>query len=136
MVNNIRLAWKLAYMFSTYITCNSMVGFLKYEFNNKLLDSVILFKVTSGITWTQLIYIYKIFFWIKFVRIKKYIYIQDFKKNLGYPSLPHPGLFDPLPLYPPKILSNYNLILQSFNFYILPIRWLKWNNRIPLKLEF
>ena len=39
-----------------------MVGFLKYEFNNKLLDSVILFKVTSGITWTQLIYIYIRFF--------------------------------------------------------------------------
>ena len=114
-----------------------MVGFLKYEFNNKLLDSVTLFRVTLGITWTQLIYIYKIcFFFIKFLRIKKYIYIQDFKKNLGYPSLSHPGLFDPLPLYPPKILSNYNLILQSFNFYILPIRWLKWNNRIPLKLEF
>ena len=39
-----------------------MVGFLKYEFNNKLLDSVKLFRVTLGITWTQLIYIYKIFF--------------------------------------------------------------------------
>ena len=34
-----------------------MVGFLKYEFNNKLLDSVTLFRVTLGITWTQLIYI-------------------------------------------------------------------------------
>ena len=42
-----------------------MVGFLKYEFNNKLLDSVTLFRVTSGITWTQLIYIYKIFFFDK-----------------------------------------------------------------------
>ena len=61
-VNNIRLAWKLACMLSTYRTCNSMVGFLKYEFNNKLLSSIILLKVTlsvtllrvtPSVTWTQ-----------------------------------------------------------------------------------
>ena len=36
-----------------------MVRFSKYEFNNKLLDGVILLRVTSGVTWTQPhIYIY------------------------------------------------------------------------------
>ena len=49
-VNNIQLAWKLACMLSTYRICNSTVGFLKYEFNNKLLGSVILLRVTSGTT--------------------------------------------------------------------------------------
>ena len=49
-VNNIWLAWKLACMLSTYKTCNSMVGFLKYEFNNKLLGGVKLLRVTLGVT--------------------------------------------------------------------------------------
>ena len=30
-------------------TYNSTVEFLKYEFNNKLLDSVILFRITPGV---------------------------------------------------------------------------------------
>ena len=51
-VNNIRLVWKLGCMLSIYRTCNLTVWFLKYEFNNKLLGSVILFKVTSCITLT------------------------------------------------------------------------------------
>ena len=50
MVNNIRLAWKLACMLKTYKTCNSTVGFSKYEFYNKLLGGVILLKVTPGVT--------------------------------------------------------------------------------------
>ena len=33
-------------MLRTYRTCNSMVGFSKYEFNNKLLGGVTLLKVT------------------------------------------------------------------------------------------
>ena len=49
-VNNIQLAWKLACMLSTYRICNSTMGFLKYEFNNKLLGSVILLRVISGTT--------------------------------------------------------------------------------------
>ena len=53
MVNYIRLAWKLACMLRTYRTCNPTVGFSKYEFNNKLLDGVIFFRITSGVTWTQ-----------------------------------------------------------------------------------
>ena len=32
--------------------------FSKYEFNNKLLDGVILLRVTLGVTWNQPIYIY------------------------------------------------------------------------------
>ena len=53
IVNYIRLTWKLACMLRTYRICNSIVGFSKYEFNNKLLDCVKLFRVTLGITWTQ-----------------------------------------------------------------------------------
>ena len=54
MVNYIWLAWKLACMLRTYRKCDPTVGFLKYEFNNKLLDGVIFFRVTSGVPWTQL----------------------------------------------------------------------------------
>ena len=49
MVNYIWLAW----MLRTYRTCNSTVGFSKYELNNKLLGGVILFKVILNVTWTQ-----------------------------------------------------------------------------------
>ena len=50
MVNYIRLAWKLACILRIY---NSIVGFSKYEFNNKLLCGIILLRVTLGVTWTQ-----------------------------------------------------------------------------------
>ena len=50
MVNYIQLAWKLACILRIY---NSMVGFSKYEFNNKLLCGIILLRVTLGVTWTQ-----------------------------------------------------------------------------------
>ena len=39
-------------MLRTYRTCNLTIGFLKYEFNNKLLDDVTVFRVTSGVTGT------------------------------------------------------------------------------------
>ena len=58
MVNYIRLAWKLVCMLRKYRKYNSTVGFSKYKFNNKLLDNVILLRITPGVTWTQLIYIY------------------------------------------------------------------------------
>ena len=48
-------------MLKKYKTCNSMVEFSKYEFYNKLLGSVILFRVTPDVTWTQLIHIYEIY---------------------------------------------------------------------------
>ena len=53
MVNYIQLAWKLACMLRTYRTCNPMVRFSKYKFNNKLLGDVAFFRITSGVTWTQ-----------------------------------------------------------------------------------
>ena len=53
MVNYIQLAMKLVYMLRTYKTCNSMIKFSKYEFNNKLLSRVTFFSVTLGVTWTQ-----------------------------------------------------------------------------------
>ena len=37
-------------MLKTYKTCHLTVGFLKYEFNNKLLDSVILLRIRPGET--------------------------------------------------------------------------------------
>ena len=39
-------------------TYNPMVQFLKYEFNNKLLGDITLFRVKQSVTWTQPIYIY------------------------------------------------------------------------------
>ena len=46
MVNYIRLAC----MLKIYRAYNPTVGFSKYEFNNKLLDSVTFFRITTGIT--------------------------------------------------------------------------------------
>ena len=45
---------KLEYMLRPYRKYNPMVGFSKYEFNNKLLGGVTFFRVTSGVTWTQI----------------------------------------------------------------------------------
>ena len=39
-------------MLRTYRTCDPIIGFLKYEFNNKLLDGVTVFRVTLGVTRT------------------------------------------------------------------------------------
>ena len=52
MVNYIRLAWKITCILRTYRTYNSIVRFLKYELYNKLLNGVILLRVTLGVTWT------------------------------------------------------------------------------------
>ena len=46
MVNYIWLAWDLACMLRTYRICNLIVEFSKYEFNNKLLNGVILLGIT------------------------------------------------------------------------------------------
>ena len=40
-------------MITTYIACNPTVWFSKYEFNNKLLGDVTLFRITSSATWSQ-----------------------------------------------------------------------------------
>ena len=50
MVNYIRLVLKFACMLRKYRKCNSMIGFPKYDFNNKLLGGVIFFGVTSNVT--------------------------------------------------------------------------------------
>ena len=50
IVNNIQLAWKLAWMLRIYRICNSIVRFSKYEFYNKLLGDITLLRVTPGIT--------------------------------------------------------------------------------------
>ena len=53
-------------MLRTYRTCNSTVRFSKYKFYNKLFGDVILLRITPGITWTQLIYIYMgwVYIWV------------------------------------------------------------------------
>ena len=64
MVNYIWLTWNLACMLRTYKTYNSIVGFSKYEFNNKLFSGVTLLRVIPGVTWTQpFIYVYILFFY-------------------------------------------------------------------------
>ena len=65
MINNIQLTSKLAWMLRTYKTCNSTVRFSKYEFYNKLLGGITLLRVTPGVTWTQLIYIYTHMGWVQ-----------------------------------------------------------------------
>ena len=67
MVNYIRFAWKLACMLRPYRTYNPTVGFSKYEYNNKLLDGVTVFKVTLSVTRTQpyIVRSYKISWWSK-----------------------------------------------------------------------
>ena len=47
------MAWKLACVLRSYRTCNPTIGFSKYEFNNKLLDSVTYFRIMLGVIWTQ-----------------------------------------------------------------------------------
>ena len=49
MVNYIKLACVLR----TYGKCDPLVGFSKYEFNNKLMVSVTFFRVTSSVTYIQ-----------------------------------------------------------------------------------
>ena len=45
-------------MLRTYRTYNSTIRFSKYEFYNKKLGGVTLFRVIPGVTWTQPIYVY------------------------------------------------------------------------------
>ena len=45
MINYIRLVLEFTCMLRTYRTYNSTIKFSKYEFNNKLLDNVTLFRV-------------------------------------------------------------------------------------------
>ena len=49
------------------------VRFLKYEFNNKLLGGVILLRVTSGVTWTQPIYIYIYIIYMQNMEVNIYV---------------------------------------------------------------
>ena len=53
MANYTWLVLKLAYMVRTYRKCVPTVGFLKYEFKNKLMVGIKFFRVTSSVTWTQ-----------------------------------------------------------------------------------
>ena len=52
MVNYIQLTWKLACILRTYKKCDQTARVSKYEFNNKLLVGVTIFRVTSNVTRT------------------------------------------------------------------------------------
>ena len=47
------MAWILVCILRTYRPYNPTVKFLKYELNNKLLNGVILLRVTPSVTWIQ-----------------------------------------------------------------------------------
>ena len=66
-------------MLRTYRTCNSTIRFSKYEFYNKKLGGVTLFRVTPGVTWTQPIYVY-IYIYINCWSNTNYIYYKKKKK--------------------------------------------------------
>ena len=55
-------------MLRTYRTYNSTIRFSKYEFYNKKLGGVTLFRVIPGVTWTQPIYVY-IYIYILIVEV-------------------------------------------------------------------
>ena len=50
VVNSIRLTRKLTHMLKTYKIYNLKMKILIYEFNNKLLSDIILFKVILVVT--------------------------------------------------------------------------------------
>ena len=72
MVNYIQLSC----MLRTYITYNSTMGFSKYEFYNKLLGDVTLLRITSGVTWTQLIFIY-IYIYMGWVQVTSCVTLSN-----------------------------------------------------------
>ena len=45
------MAWILVCMLRTYKTFNPTMKILKYEFNNELLDDIILLRVISCVIW-------------------------------------------------------------------------------------
>ena len=52
------MAWKFACILRTYKTCKSIVGFSKYEFNNKLLGIAHCLKLSQVELEHNYIYIY------------------------------------------------------------------------------
>ena len=50
IVYAIQITWKLEWILRSYWTCNSIVGFSKYEFYNKLLGGITLLRVTPYVT--------------------------------------------------------------------------------------
>ena len=54
IVYAIQITWKLAWILRSYWTCNSIVGFSKYEFYNKLLGGITLLRVTPYVTWQEI----------------------------------------------------------------------------------
>ena len=94
-------------MLRPYRSCNSTVGFSKYYFNNKLLGSITLFRITPGVTLIQLSYIY--------IYIYIYLYISlvhwldsTYSKIIG-------GLCMLNPIRDPVILLRFKLFCVHHN---------------------
>ena len=71
MTNNIWLTWKLACILRTYKICKPTVKFLKYEFNSKLLGSIILFYTKCNLNLTLYIKYFSIHLRKKFIVTSK-----------------------------------------------------------------
>ena len=76
------MIWKLTCILRIDRTCNSTVEFSNYEFNNKLLSGVTLFRVTLGVTWIQPTYICTKKNMIK--RSTKSTWLQDWVRSYDY----------------------------------------------------
>ena len=84
MVSYIRLAWKLACMLKTYRTCNSTIGFSKYEFYNKLLGGVTLLRIIPDVTWIQPIYTYIYIYIYKHIHTYIHTHTHLLYEKLGF----------------------------------------------------
>ena len=83
------MAWILVCILRTYRPYNPTVKFLKYEFNNKLLNGVILFRITSSVTWIQ-----------------PYIYIHTHIEKLSWNKLKYDHFNNILVFLNKKKMSN------------------------------
>ena len=71
MINNIWLAWKFTCNLKTYKICKPTVKFLIYEFNSKLLGSIILFYTKCNLNLTLYIKYFSIHLRKKFIVTSK-----------------------------------------------------------------
>ena len=81
---NIQFTWKFAWMLRTYRTCNSTIGFSKYEFYNKLLGGVTLLRIIPDVTWIQPIYTYIYIYIYKHIHTYIHTHTHLLYEKLGF----------------------------------------------------